>query len=327
MPNVDDSKIIMFPKWKLKLETESLQALKEKRYDEALHKLNKLISYQITDHEIIIGKLMCLIELGRYNEAEELCENLISHPDEHYYHYLHIYLTILFQTNQYTLLMDCVEQELPMECVPEAIKEQLIQLYDLSSTMKQDINNKKAKSYEKDLEVALDNNNYQTQWQLIETMRKMKIEPSKNIISILEDKEIHPMIKTSIFQWLQDSNHSHLISIHKFGQEMHINPSETQSIRLHPVFKQISFIFNDLEQQNPSLYKLLEQILYRYTYVRYPFFPSSDAILLIAQAIKKIGDSYINLPRDPEEVDETDVAYYIEEIEVCQTLYLSIIEE
>lgn len=327
MPNVYYKNVILFPKWKLTLEKESLQALKEKRYDEALSKLNKLISYQITNHEIIIGKLICLIELAKYNEAEELCESLIQHPDEHYYHYLHIYLTILFQTNQYTLLMDYVEKELSMECIPETIREQFSQLYDLSLKMKQDINIEKAYGYEKDLQEAFEQKDYQNQWRLIEAMRKMKTNPSNNIISYLKMDEIHPVIKTSIFHWLQDLNYSQLTKIHKFGQKLYVSPTEIQSLRSHPMFKQTMLIFNDLEQKNPTLYKLLEQLLYRYTYVRYPFFPSNDAILFIAQALKKVGEKYMTLHNELEADSETNVSYYIEEIEVCQTLYLSVIEE
>jgi len=328
MSNAHSRNVILFPKWKLTLEEQSLQALKEKKYDEALDKLNKLMSYQIMDHEIIIGKLICLIELGRYKEAEGLCEKLIQHPDEHYYHYVHIYLTILFQTNQYTSLMDFVEQELPVECIPETIREQFTQLYDLSSKMKQDIDNEKVFGYEKDLKDAFEEGDYQIQWQLLETMRKMKTHPTNNIITYLNDKQIHPVIKTSIFHWLQDLNYAQVVKIHKFNEELDVIPIDIQSIKYHPIFKQTMFIFSDLEQQNPSLYKMLEQLLYRYTYVRYPFFPPKDSILVIAQALRQVGEKYINLHNEIDRHDlETEVAYYIEEIEISQTLYLSIIEE
>jgi len=327
MTDAHDSNIILFPKWKTSLEKQSLQALKEKKYKEALEKLNKLISYQIMDHEVIIGKLICLIELGRYKEAKDLCERLIDEPDEHYYHYLHIYLTILFQTNQYSLLMNYVEHELSMESIPETIREQFIQLYDLSSKMKQDINDEKTLSYEKKLNKAFEKDEFQIQWQLIETMRKMKTKPSDKIISSLINDQIHPMVKTSIFHWLQDANYSQVVSIHKFNKELYINPTEIKSIRQHPVFKQTLLIFNDVEQENPSFYNLLEQLLYRYIYVRYPFLPPKDSILLIAKALNVIGVSYMNLHDELDGDYEAEIQYYIDEIKLCQSLFLSIIEE
>src|SRR5699024_7352147 len=100
----DSGKVILFPKWKTQLEEESLTAIKEKEYREALQKLNKLIRYNVLNHETLIGKLICLIELGNYEEAQHMCEELISRKSEYYYQYVHIYLTLLFQTSQYQLL-------------------------------------------------------------------------------------------------------------------------------------------------------------------------------------------------------------------------------
>ncbi|QGS68969.1 tetratricopeptide repeat protein [Oceanobacillus sp. 143] len=128
----EPNNVILFPKWKKTLEEESLYALQEKRYEEALEKLNKLLSYQVDDYEILIAKLMCLMELSRYEEAQELCEELLQHKDDNYYHYLHMYLTILFQTNQYELLMEHAAAELADKQLPEIFREQFTQLYDIS---------------------------------------------------------------------------------------------------------------------------------------------------------------------------------------------------
>src|SRR5690625_307338 len=68
----NNEKIILFPKWREDLQAESLLALKEKRYTEALPKLNLLLAYNVNSHEIIIGKLICLMELGQYEEAQIL---------------------------------------------------------------------------------------------------------------------------------------------------------------------------------------------------------------------------------------------------------------
>src|SRR5690625_7874970 len=98
--------VVLFPKWKTSLEESSLQAMKEKRYETALEKLDELLSYKVNHYEIIIGKIICLMELNRYNEAQNICEDMLQHKNEDYYHYLHIYLTLLFQTKQYDLLME-----------------------------------------------------------------------------------------------------------------------------------------------------------------------------------------------------------------------------
>lgn len=69
--------IILFPKWQKLLEEESIAAIKERHFDEALEKLNLLISYQVNNDEVFTGKLICLMELERYEEAQDLCESLL----------------------------------------------------------------------------------------------------------------------------------------------------------------------------------------------------------------------------------------------------------
>lgn len=327
MQNKEDDNVILFPKWKIQLEEESLQALQEKKYDVALSKLDELISYHITNHEIFIGKLICLIELSRYEEAEQLCEYLIKEPDENYYHYLHIYLTILFQTNQYALLMDCIENELTSQAIPDSIREQFTQLYDLSSKMKLDIDSEKGKAYEQELQEAFETNNYQMQWRIIETMRKINYKPTKELIDFLKKEEVHPVVKTSILQWLQDLNAAQKVTVHKFGLEEIVKPQDLPDIDSHRVMKQTMLLVNELEQSNPTLHELIKQLLYRYIYVRYPFFPPTEDVLPLAQALYDLAVDFMNQSEEERKETSPKTDQYIEEIDLFQTLYLSIIEE
>src|SRR5690625_118339 len=117
--------IILFPKWQKVLEEESVAAIKEKKFEDALEKLDNLLSYDVKNHDIYTGKLICLMELERYKEAQELCESLIEEKDSHYYQYIHIYLTLLFQTDQYDTLIDVVSVELESGNVPNHLQEPL----------------------------------------------------------------------------------------------------------------------------------------------------------------------------------------------------------
>lgn len=317
--------VILFPTWQKKLEIESLQALKEKKYTEALPKLNQLLSYNMNNHEIIVGKLICLMELGHGDEAQSLCEELLTYKNEHYYHYVHIYLTILFQTNQYQLLMDHVEYELEDHTIPDIMADQFQQLFDMAKQMENDVIQKKTTEYMIELTEAVTERNHMRQWQLIENLRRMKIEPTAAMISYLVNDQIHPVIKTVIFKWLRDQEISEDVEVHKLDAQLTIKPNTISAIRKHPMIKQILLLISELEQENPSLFILLEQILYRYIYVRYPIMPSNDKILLIAEALRSIGGEYLHM--NTERTISADVEKYIKEIKMCETLYLSIIEE
>lgn len=321
----NDENIILFPKWRKDLEKESLLALKEKRYTDALPKLNQLLSYHINNHEIVIGKLICLMELGQYEEAQSLCEELLTYKDEKYYQYMHIYLTLLFQTNQFEMLMEQIDIELAENNIPSIIAEQFQQLYQMSHQMKSDLMSEQTTEYIEELTNAIHDQNYVRQWQLVENLRKMKIEPIERITSYLEDESVHPVTKTAIFKWLQDKKVSDHIHIRKLNLELTMIPAEVKEIRQHTITKQVMLLINRLEQNNPTLYILLEQLFYRYAYVRFPIMPPSDHVEKIAHALESIGNEYLHIEMNEQVHPEID--HYIKEIRMCERLYLSIIEE
>ncbi|MFD2046245.1 tetratricopeptide repeat protein [Ornithinibacillus salinisoli] len=323
----ENEKVILFPKWRTILEEESLEALKQKRYEEALSKLNELLNYQIYSHEIIIGKLICLMELGRHDEAKDLCEEAMSLKDEDYYHYVHIYLTILFQTNQYNELMDQVDYELESPDVPFIIREQFQQLYDVSSKMIKDANNEEAIAYIKELQEAIENEDYSRQWHIVESLRDLKASPDKNVVNYLKSEHIHPVIKTTIFLWLQDKEVSELVDVQKLGLQLHLKPTDVTGIRSHTTVKQTLLLINELEQKNPTLFHLLIQLLDRYAYVRYPLLPTSDQVADIAVALRFLGEELLNIHKKTREELTDNQIRYLHEIQTCEKLYLSIIED
>lgn len=319
--------VILFPKWKSVLEKESLQALKEKRYEEALTKLNKLLSYHVDSHEIVIGKLMCLMELGRLDEAQDICENLLASKSENYYHYVHIYLTILFQTNQFKLLMDQVEYEFEDNSIPAQVREQFQQLYDMSEKMNDNVIDEKSTAYVDDLFHAIESNNYIDQWRLVEALKRMKANPTNEIITLLVNEKVHPVIKTTILSWLRDKNISRNVDIHKLNTQIRVKPTAVAEINSQGTMKQIELLISVLEQKNPSLYAIIGQLLYRYAYVRYPIMLEDKDVMDIAEALKNIGEQYLNLhTKQTEEISE-NVQRHMEEIKMCESLYSSIIQE
>lgn len=325
---MENENVILFPKWKKTLEEESLLALKEKRYEEALHKLEQLLHYQVNNHEIVIGKLICLMELDRYEEAQQLSEDLLADRNGNYYHYVHIYLTILFQTNQYKRLMEQVEYELDAAEIPQPMKEQFQQLYEMSQKMNVEIKDERNKEYINELLEAVKEENHIKQWRSVENLRRINAAPSiKTAEPLLTESLVHPVTKTAIFMWLQDSDFNENISIHKLDMQVEVKPNQVSCLSSHGTFKQVVLLISKIELKNPTLYQLMETLLYRYMYVRYPIMPSSDHVEQIANALTNVGKAYLGNQHVSEDGLDSDVLRYQEEIKLCETLYLSIIEE
>lgn len=319
--------VILFPKWRITLEDKSLQAMKQKKYNEALESLNQLLYYHVRNHEVIIGKLICLMELGRYREARDLCEEALEHRDGNYYQYLHMYVTILFQMSEYELLMKQIDQELYNTEMPPMIHDQLQQLYDMSRQMQLDIYKERHAEYINDLNQAIQEENHFTQWRVIENFRKMKAEPFAQVIRMMADETIHPVTKTAIFEWLQEKEFNEYVTIHKLNQSLTVKPKQVTLLSADAAVKQVMLLISEIEQNNPSLFQMLRKLLFHYAYVRFPIiFPGSDASE-IAMALKHIGSAYLNLHTNQMEPSDNITGEYIEEIKLCETLYLSIIEE
>lgn len=317
--------LILLPTWRKKLEKESLLDMKQKNYKEALRKLNILLDFNVNNHDIIFGKLICLMELGDYDDAINLSEKLIKNKTTNRYDYLHVYLTLLFQTSQYNLLIEEVETELKDNVIPKEIKEQFIQLYDLSKQLSDDIIRKQSSEYYIELATAIDKKNHIRQWELLENLRKMKVKPSDEIIACLVNEEIHPAIKTVIFKWLQDQGIPYPITVCKLGLSFEGTPTDVPEIRDHFITEQVLDSMNDVEQNNPSLYILLEQVLYRYLYVYYPIMPHESELKQLGEALTHIGYHYLHMPELSEKSKEAEEK--IKKIQQSEQLYLSIIQE
>lgn len=318
--------VILFPKWRNVLEEESLLALKDKRYEEALKKLDQLLHFGVHNHEINIGKLMCLMELNRYNEAQNFCESLLIYRDDHYHHYVHIYLTILFHTSQYQLLISQVEQEFETGAVPDEMEEAFQQLYDMSQKMQHEIRIEKKPEYISDLFKAVEEENHAYQYTIIERIRNMDMTPTEQMKPLLMDDRVHPVTKTAIFIWLQENNSSEKLRIHKLGTKRVIEPVHIPALGSHPTMERTLLIISELEHDNPTLFRLIKQLMHDYFYVRYPMMPGEDDARSIAAALKKIGEDYLDIHTKKQPKEAKQIIQYIEEIKMCEALYATVVE-
>src|SRR5699024_7314855 len=145
---------------------------------------------------------------------------------------------------------------------------------------------------------AIDDNNYQQQWILMETMRKIHREPShlERFFALLVQEHIHPVVKTAVFQWLQELDIPYPVTVHKLELELTVEPAGISKVDEHPIEKEARLMISELEQENPALYLMLNKLLYQYIYVRYPIMPASSDVPYIAEALVAIGKERLNLP-------------------------------
>lgn len=312
--------IILFPGWKKRLEEQSLQALKEKKYGEALEKLDQLIAHHEDNQEVFVGKLICLMELGEFVEAQELAEELIGRKNDAYYDYMHIYLTLLFQTNQHDLLIETVDDVLLQKDLPLQMKEQYQQLYAISENMRSDLTDRQSKEDMKQLKEALALNDHGKQWQMINRMRKSRLEPDHSIEALLMKEKIHPVIKTAILLWLKEQKVNRSVEFNKLGFQATVIPEYLPLLECVKLGETVRKIISDKEHENPALHELMIEALERYIYVLYPLEGIERDATCLARALELVASN------DEEQPYSKACDEYIEEINTCQALYLTIME-
>ncbi|MFG6148352.1 tetratricopeptide repeat protein [Halobacillus sp. B23F22_1] len=319
--------IVLFPKWKSTLENTGFQAVKEKRYKDAVESFVPLVEHQVANHEVITGLLMSWIELGNFAEAEELCQEQMKNEENHYYEYLHIYITILFQSNRYRELIDLIDEVFETEDVPTQNRTQLWQMYEVTKKLLQDVHKKESDQLIDELKSSIEKGDLQKQWVAVNQLKKQPLPSDLTIFQEwLIDEKIHPIIKTGIVFWLRDEGFSEEMTIHKFGHQLKISPSNLNSFQSDYIIQQIKMRLGAIEQSNPTMFKMINDLLKHYCYVRYPLFPSEEEVDTIVEALKQLGHDYLQIPYDAQD-NILQVDRYKEEIELCEQHYMILIGE
>ncbi|MBM7541807.1 DUF3196 family protein [Amphibacillus cookii] len=327
--NRQHDNVVLFPKQKQDLEKNAYQAMQDKQFADALNYLNQLIAHGVTDQEVALGKLTCLIELGRQKEAEQMCEDLIAKQDDNYFSYINIYATLLFQFHKHKEVAELLDETLEHGHIPSSLKGQLKKLYEVNQPLVNEQVEQEVNVTKHELEEAIDNHDTMAQWHLINHLQRADIKPYIDLFAnMLVEENIHPVIKTVIVSLLQAESINQEFEVVKFSQRLTINPSVFPYMNKHPFRLKLKETLADLEQKDPSFYRFSNQLIDRYFYVHYPFVPKMDEIDAMNQAVIAI----VKASFDPQTgIDES--AYSIEVLEkinrmiACEQIYFSIMEE
>lgn len=317
--------VIMFPRWKETLEDKSIQLINDKKFKEALETIDELLAYNGTTFNTNMAKLLCHVELNEYDQAAEFAQSLLDRDDPDFAAYLEFYLTISYQMNDFELVIELYELEKEAGMIPNELKERLEEIYKLSFQMNQQEKRRDALAYLKELELMINDGDERGQWELINRLRKTETKPPEQIKQLLTSEKVHPVTKTTIFNWLKESEVSEKIEIEKFGETVKVKPEEVMKISKHPTLQKTLYYLVEIEQENPSLYELIEDLLVRYTYVKYPMFYEEDDANMVAEALIYIGKKNLHLPIDADNISNK-VHKYIDEINKCNEIYLNIID-
>lgn len=325
----EQEKIIIFPKWKENLEKRAKQTMQEHHYQEAYQYFQQLTDNGVYSHEVMTGKLICMMELHMEEEAEELCEALISQKDAHFAYYVHIYATLLFQLSKYKEVLNLIEDTQDTDSVPQNVKEQLQQIYQLSLELQEQDNKKSYQEIEKQLEEALVEQNDRKQWYMIKKLIHLDIREDKATFrKMLIDPQVHPVVKTGILEYYEHAHSHAVLHIEKFNVEEKIHMNKQVEVLPASFVEGINTYLEQIQQDDPIQYDMIQLILERFMYVYTPFLPQENNYETFAKSLLYYVDKSLNDRKQQELVNQSSSISnkYIKMIDMSETLYGSILD-
>lgn len=320
--NQGSNRLVLFPKEQARLEKEAFDYFRGHQYKKALPVFDELIAYGVHDVDIMVAKVTCLAELGELREAELFLETLIDQHTDDYLIYIHIYATLLFQFHKHKKVKELLETVL-VDVKDVTYRHQFENLLEINEPLVDEEISSEITVTKRELNDAMNNHNTLAQWHLINHLQQSDITPYLDMFKTLLTSDTHPVVQSVIISLMQANRIDEVISIHKFNQKMMLNPKTYPYFTDHPVYKAVQKMLREIEERNPSFYRLAMQILERFIYVRYPFVEGEEAGVL-KEAIVAIVNQAFNDPINPVSKEVEDKMIQLMETE---QLYFSLLEE
>ncbi|GAB2560814.1 hypothetical protein [Gracilibacillus alcaliphilus] len=323
----NQEKIIMLPQWREQLEQRATQAMQDNHFREAYDYFHQLTENGVHSHEVMTGKLICMMELNMQMEAEELCEQLIAKKDHYYPSYIHIYATLLFQLSKYEEVMFLIDDALKEE-IPDHIRSQLQHVYQLSEELQHQEDEKSFTEVTAQLEQAIDSNNSRQQWYMIKRLIGMGIYKRISIYQeLLTRSDIHPVVKTALLEYFQKAEIKTPIHIEKFNLTADLMLKLEEPIIPASFFSGVTYYLDDVLQEDPTKYQMIQFILERFAYVYTPFLPQKEDYQLLAEALLHYVSKSFQLPDEASQSHEAVMKqHYLDMITLSDKLYTSILD-
>lgn len=286
--------IIPFPKLEERLLDRGMEALKDSQYKHALQIFNQLSEYNRDQYpEVEIGIVVCLLELGLYEDAKDKCERLLKEDVGDYFNIIQIYITILIQQSEFSEVVTLLETLFEEERIPPEHAEELFHLLEFSrKSIENNIDQEIPIVYIDDIAQQLLNGSIEEQLQVIQKLRNEPalIKIIDTIKLVLENDKSHPIIQSMLLHLIMERQINDIFVINKFQRTMTVKLSDLKNIFDQSFTVEVLNILDDiLGIENPTLFDNVKQLWERYLFAIYPFQPEVQQARSWAAALHKLG--------------------------------------
>lgn len=262
--------VIVFPTTVNRLLAEGMTFLKEEKYEDARDNLYQVLTYEPEHAAALGGYTYCLYELGEFEEALEVCRELLKIGPIHYLETMELYISILMQVREFEEAEKMIELLIEEKILPEERLEQFQQLRDLNERIAANASEKvDASLYAIDTFLAL---HPSEQEQLILDLPTTSYQAlKKRLLAIIEHPEADLLTKTYILFMLYQEKIEAEVNVQKFHYQGTFNINNLPDPINNDRIRKITAIMEDELAKDPTRLELVKELFERHIYLMYPF--------------------------------------------------------
>ena len=273
----DHNKIILFPGLEGRLVEKGLDAIVNKRFQEAAELLAQVVEMNEEHYNARFGLIVALVELGKYREAKSHCRSILQQGIGDYLKTMEMYIMILVQLQEYEEMEATIHALVEEGQIPVERLEHFESMLQFSHRMsKEGIDVYTEDDSENELGLLVKS----TEEQLLLLSKIKEENVRKYIVEIkdyLQSPEGHPFVKTMLLLLLKEQEVQEACDVEKFLKHITVVPVQLENIQERVFFLEIvKALDHVLGQENPSLYQLALQLVERYHYLTFPMEPHQD---------------------------------------------------
>lgn len=263
--------VIVFPTTVTRLLAEGMTCLKEEKYEDARDSLYQVLSYEPEHAAALGGYAYCLYELGEFQEALEVCRELLKIGPIHYLETMELYISILMQVREFEEAEKMIEALIEEKVLPEERLEQFQQLRDLNERIAANAASEKVDASQYAIETFLVLHPAEQEQLILDLPTTSYQALRKKLIAIIEHPEADLLTKTYILFMLFQEKIDAEVSVQKFHYTGTFSINELPDPVNNSRIRKIMSILEEGLSKDPTRMEMVKELFERHIYLLYPF--------------------------------------------------------
>ncbi len=280
-------------------------ALNEKKFEEALELFVSMGINGVETPQTELAIVICLVELGRIEEAIEHCERILKEIFTE--DILDVYISLLLQTDQFEQAEKVIDDVIANEAISELYRMKLQNLLQIAEkgTGGKNVSFQTREQINEVENILLHGHDVTKQMELISMLETVDVQSILNVLKrYLQDEKKNPVLKSLIIQVLNNKEIDEDILVCKFGKSSVINPKLLEDRAFH-FGEEVSKIFSKyIENDNPAVFQVLNEHWNYYVFSHYPFVLEPEDAKLWAVSLYIFGVRMYDIAEEQEEIEK-----------------------